>query len=56
MIQRRTMKRGDVYEIEEKDRSGDWQVVCTCDSIQEAKDFLKNLRLLDEEAKNEKEI
>ena len=50
--QRRTMKRGEVYEIEEKDRNREWQVVCQCASIAEAKELLKTLRLLDKEEVN----
>ena len=52
--QRRTMKRGEFYEIEEKDKNRDWQVVCRCSSIDEAKEILKSLRILDAEGKNEK--
>ena len=52
--QRRTMKRGEVYEIEEKDRNREWQVVCQCASIAEAKELLKTLRLLDKEEVNER--
>ena len=55
MTQRRTMRRGNVYEIEEKDSNREWQVVCQCYSISEAKELLKNLRLLDGEKKNDKE-
>lgn len=50
--QRRTMKRGDAYEIEEKDKNHEWQVVCRCESIAEAKELLKTLRTLDKEEKH----
>lgn len=47
--ERRTMKRGGKYEIEERIGDGDWQTVCECATINEAKELLKNLKLLDEE-------
>ena len=43
------MKRGGKYEIEEKVNGGDWETVCECCSIEEAKEILKNLRTLDGE-------
>ena len=48
------MRRGEIYEIEEKDRNREWQVVCRCGSISEAKELLKTLRVLDKEEVNEK--
>ena len=52
--ERRVMKRGEVYEIEEKIADGDWQVVCECLSISEAKELLKTLKTLEGEIiKNE---
>jgi hypothetical protein len=50
--ERRTMKRGKMYEIEEKDNNREWQVVCRCETIEEAKALLRNLKVLDAEAKN----
>lgn len=47
--ERRTMKRGGKYDIEEKNAGGDWEIVCECCSIEEAKGILKNLRTLDGE-------
>lgn len=48
--ERRTMKRDDDrYEIEERIGDGDWQPVCTCRTIDEAKEILKNLKTLEEE-------
>ena len=41
------MKRGDVYEIEEKERGGQWQVTCRCQTINEAKEIIKTLRKLE---------
>lgn len=49
--ERRTMKRGETYEIEEKIADGVWATVCKCATINEAKDLLKNLKALDEENK-----
>jgi hypothetical protein len=43
------MKRDDKYEIEERIGDGDWQPVCECLTIDEAKEILRNLRLLEEE-------
>ena len=45
----RTMKRGEHYDIEEKIGSGDWEPICECHSINEAKDMLKTLKTLDED-------
>lgn len=50
--ERRTMKRGKMYEIEEKDNNREWQVVCRCETIEEAKVLLRNLKVLDAEVKN----
>lgn len=47
--ERRTMKRGEKYEIEEKVGYKGWEVVCQCHSIEEAKEILKNLKALDGE-------
>ena len=47
--ERRVMKRGEMYEIEEKIADGDWQVVCECLTINEAKELIKNLKALDGE-------
>ena len=47
--ERRTMKRDGKYEIEERVGDGDWQPVCECRTIDEAKEILRNLRLLEEE-------
>lgn len=49
--ERRVMKRGEIYEIEEKYGDGDWATVCECATINEAKNLLKNLRTLDGEEK-----
>ena len=46
--ERRVMKRGELYEIEEKIGDGDWATVCECATINEAKDLLKNLKALDD--------
>lgn len=46
--ERRVMKRGELYDIEEKLGDGDWATVCECATINEAKDLLKNLKALDE--------
>ena len=54
MRERRTMKRGELYEIEEKIGDGLWAPICHCDSIEEAKDILKNLKTLEGEGENEK--
>ena len=43
----RVMKRGEVYEIEERIGDGDWQAVCEYATINEAKNLLKSLRALD---------
>ncbi|MBQ3474461.1 hypothetical protein IJH24_03520 [Candidatus Saccharibacteria bacterium] len=51
--ERRVMKRGEIYEIEEKISDGDWAVVCQCATINEAKQLLKNLKVLDGEEKND---
>jgi hypothetical protein len=50
--ERRTMKRGEKYAIEERYGDGDWSTVCECTTINEAKEILKNLKLLDGEEKN----
>lgn len=50
--ERRTMKRGEKYEIEEKVGYKEWEVVCQCHSIEEAKEILKNLKTLDGEEDN----
>lgn len=52
--QRRTMKHGEVYVIEEKLGDGDWVPVCQCYSTTEAKELLKNLKILDGEGEDEK--
>lgn len=52
-MERRTMKRGEKYDIEERIKGGDWQPICECYSIEEAKEILKNLRTLDGEEANE---
>lgn len=49
IMERRTMKRNDKYEIEERIGDGDWQPVCECRTIDEAKEILRSLRLLEEE-------
>ncbi len=48
----RTMKRGELYEIEEKIGDGDWAVICQVSSINEAKEILKTLKALEGEEKN----
>ena len=53
--ERRTMKKGNVYEIEEKIGDGDFQPVCKCKTISEAKEMLKALRILDDEERDEKD-
>lgn len=45
----RTMKRGELYEIEEKIGDGQWAEVCQCSTTNEAKEVLKNLKTLDGE-------
>ena len=50
----RTMKRGESYFIEERFGNGPWESVCECHSIQDAKEMLKTLKLLDKEEKREK--
>ena len=50
MIQRRTMKVGDKYEIQERYCDGDWAPVCEFDTLDDVKQFLKNLRVLEGEA------
>lgn len=52
--ERRVMKRGEVFDIEERIADGDWTTVCECATINDAKSLLKNLRILDEEEKNER--
>ena len=52
--ERRTMKRGEIYEIEERSKDRDWQVVSRCASIEEAKEILKMLKTLEEEAHDQK--
>lgn len=47
--QRRTMKRGDVYEIEEKIGSGDWEPVCESPDLDEIKRILKTMDALEGE-------
>ena len=54
MGQFRTMKRGDAYEVEEKDKNREWQVVSKCLTISEAKNVLKMLKLLEKELANER--
>lgn len=49
MKERRVMKRGELYDIEEKIGGGDWSPVCECNSINEAKELLKNLKTLEGE-------
>ena len=51
--ERRTMKRGEHYEIEERIGSGSWTPICQCETVEEAKEILKNLRTLDGEEDNE---
>lgn len=53
MTERRTMKRGDVYSIEEKNECGDWVSVGECNTIDEAKELLATLKVLNEEDKDE---
>lgn len=48
----RTMKRGDVYEIEEKLGDGDWVSVMELESIDAVKNMLKTLKTLDQEDKS----
>lgn len=50
--ERRVMRRGETYEIEEKIGDGDWAVVCQVSTINEAKDLLKTLKALEGEEKN----
>lgn len=52
--ERRTMKRDDRYEIEEKIGDGQWAPICECRTIDEAKNILKNLKTLGEEANEQK--
>lgn len=47
--ERRTMKHGEMYAIEERYGDGDWATVCECATINEAKNLLKSLRTLDGE-------
>ena len=49
----RTMKRGEVYDIEERYGNSKWSPICECHSINEAKDMLKTLKMLDEEEVDE---
>lgn len=49
MKERRVMKRGGLYDIEERLGSGNWAPVCECSSINEAKELLKNLKTLEGE-------
>lgn len=49
--ERRTMKRGESYEIEEKIGNDLWVTVSKCATINEAKEVLKNLEKLDKESK-----
>lgn len=49
--ERRTMKRGEKYVIEERYGDGEWASVCECATINEAKNILKNLDTLDGEEK-----
>ena len=55
MVQRRVMKRGEAYEIEEKNRHGEWEIVSRVGTILAAKELLNNLKILDKEAKNARE-
>lgn len=51
----RVMKRGELYEIEEKIGGANWAVICECATVNEAKGILKSLKTLDgeEEANDE---
>lgn len=51
----RTMRRGEVYDIEEKIGSGKWTPICECNSIHEAKEMLKTLKILDKEEVDEED-
>lgn len=51
----RTMKRGEIYDIEERIGGGKWTPICECHSINEAKDMLKTLKILDKEEVDEKD-
>lgn len=48
----RVMKRGELYEVEEKISGTDWAVICSCATINEAKGILKNLKTLEGEERD----
>ena len=52
MRELRTMRRGELYEIEEKIGDGYWMPICQCTTVEEAKHILKNLRTLEGEEDN----
>ena len=44
----RTMRYGNSYAIQEKlGESGNWTTVCECETTNEAKEILRNLRALE---------
>ena len=53
MMQRRTMKVSGGYEIQERYGEGNWAPICQCDTLDEAKETLKNIRLLENEDRTE---
>lgn len=51
MRTRRVMRRKNVFEIEERIGDGNWTPICECSSIEEAKELLRDLKILEGEEK-----